>query len=466
MWPRDAAFAAYALDLGGYMGPAMNFFNLCLDISSRGKESKGYFLHKYHPDGSLGSSWHPWLTQGEKQLPIQEDGTGLVLWALWVHFNRYRDIELSVKIYETLGSRCGDFLAAYRDPRTGLPLPSYDLWEEKWGIHTFTVSTVYAGLRAAENFARFFGEKRKAADYRKAAQEVKTALDTYLYSREHKRFLRTILPQKDGSFQADLTVDASLYAPFYFGVFPPKDERVVNTMETIRNRLWVKTPVGGLARYEGDRYHSASPSADVPGNPWFVCTLWLAQWYIAKAENLKELQEAIPIIEWVAAGALPSGVLAEQVHPLTNQPLSVSPLTWSHAAFAATFLEYLNRLEDLYLCPSCGRSLYRHDRGGREQHKGKVWRKTHEAQEKELGRPLTYLKEGEVEYQGQRATITIDHKRCVGATMCAFTCPVAIYELVKDKSYLVAENLSKCLLQTCMNCRNHCPTNAVKIAFH
>ncbi len=27
--------------------------------------------------------------------------------------------------------------------------------------------------------------------------------------------------------------------------------------------------------------------------------------------------------------------------------------------------------------------------------------------------------------------------------MCAFTCPVAIYELVNDKSYLVAENLSK-----------------------
>jgi NAD-dependent dihydropyrimidine dehydrogenase PreA subunit len=80
--------------------------------------------------------------------------------------------------------------------------------------------------------------------------------------------------------------------------------------------------------------------------------------------------------------------------------------------------------------------------------------------------PLTYLKEGKVEYQGQRATITIDHKRCVGATMCAFTCPVAIYELVKDKSYLVAENLDKCLLQTCMNCRNHCPTNAIKIALH
>ncbi len=467
MWPRDAAFTAYALDLGGYIGVTRRFFRLCLDIISEGKESGGYFLHKYHPDASLGSSWHPWVSNGEKRLPIQEDGTGLVLWALWSHFDKYRDIELSAVIYETLGNRCGDFLAQYRDPETGLPFPSYDLWEEKWGVHTFTVSAVYAGLKAAENFANFFSDEERAARYRKAAEEVKEAMDKYLYSRKEKRFLKTIFPKEDGSFEADLTLDASLYAPFYLGVFGPRDERVVNTMEAIRERLWVKTQVGGIARYEGDRFHRVTENIEeVPGNPWFICTLWLAQWYIARAENLKELQEAIPILEWVASRALPSGVLAEQVHPFTDQPLSVSPLTWSHATYVATFLEYLHKLEELYLCPRCGRSMYRHDRGGREQHKGKVWKKIHRAQEMELGHPLTYLQEGEVEYEGRRATITIDHKRCVGATMCAFTCPVAIYELVNDKSYLVQENLHKCLLQTCMNCRNNCPTNAIQIRFH
>jgi len=87
----------------------------------------------------------------KKILPIQEDGTGLVVWALWFHFDRFRDIEFIANQYENLVIRCGDFLASYRDGKTGLPLPSYDLWEEKWGIHTFTVSTVYAGIRAAEN---------------------------------------------------------------------------------------------------------------------------------------------------------------------------------------------------------------------------------------------------------------------------------------------------------------------------
>jgi len=363
MWPRDGALTAYALDKAGYLGITRRFFDFCLEVISRGKESVGYFLHKYNPDGSLGSSWHPWITDSEKHLPIQEDGTGLVLWALWFHFDRFRDVEFIIKQYESLVIRCGDFLASYRDGKTGLPLPSYDLWEEKWGIHTFTVSAVYAGLKAAENFSNFFGNIKRAKIYKKASEEVKDAMDKYLYSKEHGRFLKTIIPKEDGSFDADITLDASIYAPFYFEVFEPNNERVVKTMTAIKEQLWVKTDVGGVARYEGDSYHKVSDNVkEAPGNPWFICTLWLAQWYIARAKNMEELQEAVPILEWVASRALPSGVLAEQVHPYTNQPISVSPLTWSHAAFVTTVLEYVDKLQPVDVSPSCGGPLHIYDR--------------------------------------------------------------------------------------------------------
>jgi len=466
MWPRDGALTAYALDMAGYLDITRRFFDFCLEIISRGKESSGYFLHKYNTEGFLGSSWHPWVSDHERHLPIQEDETGLVLWALWHHFDKFRDIEFCVRQYDHLVTRCADFLVSYRDKDTGLPLPSYDLWEEKWGIHTFTVSAVYAGLKAAESFANTFGDAERTRSYGKAADEVREALDKHLYNRQQGRFLKGLVSLHDGSLVPDLTIDASIYAPFYFGVFEPKDERVIHTMDSIKNRLWVKTDVGGIARYEGDIYHRASENvADVPGNPWFICTLWLAQWYVAKAENLKELQEALPVLEWVASRALPSGVLAEQVHPFTNQPLSVSPLTWSHATYVATVLEYLNKLEELYICPRCGRPMYRHDRGGREQHKGKEWRKIHEHQETELGHTLTYVTEGDVEYEGKKATLKINQRTCVGATMCAFSCPVNIFELVNDKSYLVRENLHKCFLHTCMKCRDYCPTHSVHITF-
>lgn len=361
MWPRDGALTAYALDMAGYHGITRGFFDFCLDIMSKGKESVGYFLHKYNPNGSLGSSWHPWVSNDNKKiLPIQEDGTGLILWALWFHFDKFRDIEFAVRQYENLVIRCGDFLASYRDHVTGLPLPSYDLWEEKWGIHTFTVSAVYAGIKAAENFSKFFGDTKRAKIYKEAAEEIKAAMAEYLYSIEHKRFLKTIIQVKEDSFESDLTVDASIYAPFYFGVFEPKDEKVVNTMNVIKEHLRVKTDVGGIARYEGDSYHRVSDNiADVPGNPWFICTLWLAQWHIAKADNFTELQEAISILRWVASKALPSGILAEQINPFTGQPLSASPLTWSHAAFVAAVLEYMNKLEKVEVCPTCNEPIYR-----------------------------------------------------------------------------------------------------------
>jgi len=64
----------------------------------------------------------------------------------------------------------------------------------------------------------------------------------------------------------------------------------------------------------------------------------------------KELYRAIEILEWVADRALSSGVLAEQVNPYTNEPLSVSPLTWSHATFIIVVHEYINKLSALERC--------------------------------------------------------------------------------------------------------------------
>jgi glucoamylase len=46
------------------------------------------------------------------------------------------------------------------------------------------------------------------------------------------------------------------------------------------------------------------------------------------------------VLAWVLAHQMPSGVLAEQLDPLTGTPLSVSPLTWSHAALVRTVADY------------------------------------------------------------------------------------------------------------------------------
>jgi GH15 family glucan-1,4-alpha-glucosidase len=353
MWPRDGALAAYALVRAGYSHLARRFFEFC----DRVIEPDGYFLHKYNSDGTLASSWQPWVHAGRPHLPIQEDETALVVWALWEHFSTSRDIEFIKPFYRSLIIRPAEFMLRFRDEESGLPLPSHDLWEERLGVHTFTVASVCAGLGAAANFAEAFGEADHAARYREAVSKMRAALLTRLFYKDENRLARAALAGQDQEgLVLDPAVDSSVYAALLLGTCECDDPEMVSTAEALKERLWVRTDVGGMARYEGDYYQRVETDAHrVPGNPWFISTLWYAQYRIMRARSARELREtALPVLEWVAEHALPSGVLAEQVHPYTNEPLSVSPLTWSHGTLVVAVLDYLEKLEELSARPEYG----------------------------------------------------------------------------------------------------------------
>jgi len=132
-----------------------------------------------------------------------------------------------------------------------------------------------------------------------------------------------------------------MFALFYFGCFDVNDPLVENTMKAIEENLSSGAEFNGIARYQNDGYMRVSE--DLPGNSWFICTLWLAEYYIARAKTPGDLAPALKILQWCVDRALPSGVLAEQVNPLTGKELSVSPLTWSHSTFVATVQSYLAR---------------------------------------------------------------------------------------------------------------------------
>jgi GH15 family glucan-1,4-alpha-glucosidase len=315
---------------------ARAFYNFCGKIA----HPKGYFLQKYNPDGTVASGWHAaWDVGGRRQLvPIQEDETALVIWALWQHYDKFRDIDFVHQLYRNLVVKCADFMVEFRDEKLGLPKASWNLWEDRRGIHTFTCSTVVAGLRAAAKFARLFAENEMADIYETAANEIVTAMRTHLYSSELGRFLRGLLSYDDDQFEPDATIDASLFGIFYFGAFTANDETVIGTMRAVEGIL---AAGGGIARFENDGYMRTPEAAT--GNAWIICTLWLADYYIARAHSKKELGKALNLMKWVVDSALPSGVLAEQLNPVTGEHVSVSPLTWSHSTFIATVCNYLNK---------------------------------------------------------------------------------------------------------------------------
>ena len=239
-------------------------------------------------------------------------------------------------------------MASYIDPLTGLPEPSYDLWEERRGVMSFTNAAVWAGLQAAANFAQLYGERGLADKYRGVADGIKAGTQRFLFDHELNRFIRRLYLRPDGTTAKDSTIDSSVYGLWYFGMFEADDPQIVSTMEAVYDRLWCKTNVGGIARYENDWYYQVSQDiANVPGNPWFICTMWYAQWVVSRARSLEELQTAREMLEWVAQAALPSGILAEQLDPYTKGPISVSPLTWSHATVVSLVHEYVRKRERL-----------------------------------------------------------------------------------------------------------------------
>lgn len=333
LWTRDGAFVANALDRAGYSHITRKFFDLCGRIVHK----DGYFLQKYNPDGSIASSWHAcWDPSQNKDLvPIQEDETALVLWALWEHYERFRDIEFAHRLYRTMVVPCAEFMVSFRHKKTGLPQPSWNLWEDRRGIHTFTCATVVAGLRAAANFAEVFAEPERVDRYRQTADEIVTAMRSHLYSESERRFLRSLHVGGDDELHPDNTIDASLFGIFYFPCFDASDQIVTNTMRAVEEHLRVD---GGIARYENDGYMRTNESS--VGNAWFISTLWLAEYYIAKASQHDELEPAMRLIEWCADKALASGVMSEQIDASSGEQASVSPLTWSHSTFVATVLSY------------------------------------------------------------------------------------------------------------------------------
>ena len=329
VWPRDGALIADTMIKAGYHDLVRPFFTMMEKLVEPG----GYLMHKYNPDGSLGSSWHPWIDEeGEKQLPIQEDETALVVWALETYLEETGDTEFVEKKYETLVEPACEFMDRYFDEKLHLPQPSYDLWEEKRYISTFTVASVYAGLMSGYRIAEKLGKDGER--FRKRAEEIRTEGLENLRSEEKKRYGRGLV---EG--ELDDSISAPLIFLWKFGLVDGSDEYFRNSLNAIRYDLSPDTDIGGIARYRGDHYHASSQDFDrIPGNPWFICTLWVGQYLIKTAENQDEIEEGREFLRWVCRNSLDTGLMPEQADPFTGEPKSVCPLTWSHSTMIETAL--------------------------------------------------------------------------------------------------------------------------------
>jgi len=340
-WLRDAAIAADSLGRAGYAAAARKYF----DFAARAAREAGALLPVLDASGSPAPA-------PERALRAL-DGIALHLWALARQFDRERDAEFLAPHFSEIVIPTADRLAAGLDAKTGLPL-SFDLWDERWGAHASVAAAVRGGLRGAARLAASFGDAPRARAWMLAADSIARAIGRELYRPEAGRFSRSIAREGEAR-RVDPTIDASLLWLGLFDDLEPEDPRVKATVEAVRARLWVRTGVGGLARYEHDALGSVGTDlAEVPGNPWIAATLWLAQHAIRNARRAPELEPARILLLWASARAEGNGVLPEQLHPYRGETTSLSPSLAAHAWFVSTVMEYAERIRTLHRCDRCG----------------------------------------------------------------------------------------------------------------
>jgi len=331
-WPRDGAYALWPLIRMGYKDEALRFFEFC----KRGLHTDGYLMHKYRADGALGSSWHSYVhPDGIVAPPIQEDETALPLYIFAQYYQLHPEIGLLKEFYKDMVVPMADFLTEFVDKSTGLPKPSYDLWEQTFLTSTYTTAVTFAALNSASDLASAAHDKDNAVKWRIAANEIQGAAHKHLYNEERKTFYRGI-NIKDGQIIKDPIVDcSSIFGVYMFGLFAADSPELKSSVEAAKELFGINNGAAGLPRYEDDQYRRVS--SGITGNYWYITTFWLAQYYIDNGETDK----ARAILDWAKAHQSKTGVMGEQVDPVTNEIVSPAPLTWSHAEYVTTLLNFI-----------------------------------------------------------------------------------------------------------------------------
>lgn len=317
-WPRDAIFITKAMYKLGMEKEVEKFYkNFCNNTQSK----NGMWEQRFYTDGKLAPSWG-----------YQIDETASVIYGVYDYYNYKKDVKF-LKDNLRMCEKASNFLEKYINNilKGNNIQPSYDIWEECEGIHTYSLTSIFAAFKSMieiyelvkplyeENRLKIEQINKRTNELKKYLVDIKKYILDNLYDSDKKCFVRN---------KEDKKMDISLLGLIYpFNMFSPKEKKIQNTVERINMTL--RTYTGGYLRYENDNY--------MGGNTWIIANLWLAEYYL-KAGIKNRARECF---DFAIVGSNMHGLLPEQVDNNTMDPAWVIGLGWSHAMF-------INILEKLY----------------------------------------------------------------------------------------------------------------------
>lgn len=338
-WGRDAAYITTAIDKAGYTEIGKKFYRWAMRV----QDTDGSWDHRHYMNGTLAPAWG-----------YQADEPASILWGMWRHYVISQDEEFLRECWPSM-QKGAEHLIGTIDSETGCPGPSMDLWEERFGQHTYSSAAVAAALLAASEAAKHLGHDAESERYAKAGETIRTAVEGQFNPAKNSWYRGINLHLKQADYEKrmaedgdvrtrldrhgyqqyvtayDPVVDASLLGISYpFALFDADHPAVTATSDAVKQRC-TQPEVGGIRRYEDDHY--------IGGNPWILTTLWHA----LEANRRGEKEKVKDALEWVLQHQTETGLLPEQVDKDTGGPAWVVPLTWSHAMYVLTIIEFYGK---------------------------------------------------------------------------------------------------------------------------
>ncbi|MFC1745083.1 hypothetical protein ACFL35_13905 [Candidatus Riflebacteria bacterium] len=347
-WPFEAAIMARAWQIAGYQELSFAFLKYCHKILANGTFTP--FQQRYTAQGHVApSDFH--VQKCDLSMAFCNH-LGAVIWCLWKHFVCFRDISLRMrKLFFEMLLPAATWLSSITG-EDGLLPPTLDVHERYFALHSSTAAAVFAGLKAAAKFCKFYHLFDLEEKYKNQAEKIKLSVEKHFWHQDFDRFLRMREVRKNGTLNTTISnlclkIDSSVFYLYFFEMFPIDDPKMESTLNILFDVLKLKTNIGGFINYQEEGGGNHYGGNEIAGPPFLKITLWEALWKIGRANTRADLATANENFNWLSYRAMESKILGEQFDPYSGISHHLAPSPLAHAWYIIALSRYIKKMRQL-----------------------------------------------------------------------------------------------------------------------